>query len=86
MSIQIKSNDVSKLDSFLSELEFHKIFNNNYFTYLTEHKWSPVSYELFRANFFFRTELTVKGIAHVCSRSAAMNDYGYIDSVLLYSW
>ncbi|GIB59875.1 MULTISPECIES: iron-containing redox enzyme family protein [Vibrionaceae] len=82
MSTQLDSN-VDKLDFFLSELEFHSIFNNPYFTYLSEHKWSPTTYELFRANFFFRTELTVKGIAHVCSRSAAIND---MDTLILFSY
>lgn len=82
MSIQLDRNS-EKLDCFLSEIKLHTIFNNPYFSYLSEHKWTPASYELFRANFFFRTELTVKGIAHVCSRSAAVND---IDTLILFSY
>ncbi|MBV7263426.1 iron-containing redox enzyme family protein [Photobacterium sp. WH77] len=72
-----------KLDSFLTDLENHSIFENSYFRHLAKHPWTPASYELFRANFFYRTELTVKGIAQVCARSAAMND---MDTLILFSY
>ncbi|UTM59266.1 iron-containing redox enzyme family protein [Photobacterium sp. CCB-ST2H9] len=72
-----------KLDSFLTELENHPIFENTYFKHLATYPWTPATYELFRANFFYRTELTVKGIAHVCARSAAVND---MDTLILFSY
>ncbi|KZN46534.1 iron-containing redox enzyme family protein [Pseudoalteromonas luteoviolacea] len=76
-------NQKAELDAFLTELENHKIFKNKYFLHLAENKWSPESYALFRANFFYRTELTVKGIAHVCARAAEVND---MDTLILFSY
>lgn len=76
-------NHQAELDKFLTALEHHKIFQNKYFLYLAKNKWTPESYALFRANFFYRTELTVKGIAQVCARSAEVND---MDTLILFSY
>jgi hypothetical protein len=62
------------LDILLGEIERHPIFKNPYFDFLCTTKWNKNTYELHRANFFYRTELTVKAIAHVCSRAAAQED------------
>lgn len=62
------------LDILLGELARHPVFINPYFDFLQNKRWSPDTYELHRANFFYRTELTVKAIAHVCSRAAAQED------------
>ncbi len=72
-----------ELDEFLSSLEEHNIFKNNYFNHLTAVKWTPDTYELYRANFFYRTELTVKGIAHVCARASEVND---MDTLILFAY
>ncbi|WP_234498069.1 iron-containing redox enzyme family protein [Vibrio maritimus] len=74
---------IERLDNFLEELETNQVFDNPYFNYLSKQEWTPATYALFRANFFYRTELTVKGIAHVCARSASVND---MDTLILFSY
>jgi hypothetical protein len=55
-------------------LENHPVYNNEYFKLLQYSQWNRQTYELHRANFFYRTELTVKGIAQVCARAALQDD------------
>lgn len=62
------------LDSLREELDNHPVYKNDYFDRLNRSKWTKATYELHRANFFYRTELTVKAIAHVCSRAAEQDD------------
>lgn len=83
MIIENRASLVKDLVSFLDQIEHHPIYKNDYFQHLCKQKWVPESYELYRANFFYRTELTVKGIAHVCARSAAVND---MDTLTLFSY
>lgn len=71
---EVAESTETALDVLLGELEHHPVFNNPYFDFLQNTKWGPNTYELHRANFFYRTELTVKAIAHVCSRAAAQED------------
>lgn len=86
--IIINENNVLKecisteLDDFITKMDDHEIFQNNYFKHLTTKPWTAESYILFRDNFFYRTELTVKGIAQVCSRSAFQND---MDTLVLFT-
>src|SRR5882672_1804487 len=71
------------LDRVLDELEHHPVFANPYFDLLRSGAWDRESYELHRANFFYRTELTVKAIAHVCARAAAADDQ---DTLILFAY
>jgi hypothetical protein len=63
-----------ELDSLMRELELHRVYQNDYFRLLKKANWSKESYALHRANFFYRTELTVKSIAQVCARASAEDD------------
>ncbi|MCL1487591.1 MAG: iron-containing redox enzyme family protein [Marinobacter sp.] len=83
MNVAETDNVASNLNDFFEGLSTHPVFNNDYFQYIKENKWNPQTYELYRANFFYRTELTVKGIAHVCARSAAVND---MDTLILFAY
>jgi hypothetical protein len=69
--LYLLENEVS---SYISKLDNHPVYQNDYFKLLENTKWSKETYALHRANFFYRTELTVKGIAHICSRAAVEND------------
>ncbi|WP_306193112.1 iron-containing redox enzyme family protein [Streptomyces sp. MK5] len=60
--------------SLIEELERHDVYTNDYFTFLQENQWNSRTYDFHRANFFHRTEGTVKGIAHVCAQAAARDD------------
>ncbi len=73
----------AQLDGVLEDLECHPVFGNPYFQLLRATPWDAASYELHRANFFYRTELTVKAIAHVCSRAAAQEDQ---DTLILFAY
>lgn len=68
---ETSQGDLSRL---VEELENHRVYQNPYFELLRHSKWTKDTYELHRANFFYRTELTVKTIAHVCARSAEQED------------
>ncbi|MFV5345684.1 iron-containing redox enzyme family protein [Acinetobacter oleivorans] len=81
-NVDCKGTISAELDEFITKMDDHEIFQNNYFKHLTSTSWTPESYILFRDNFFYRTELTVKGIAHVCSRSAFEND---MDTLVLFT-
>jgi len=59
---------------FMEALEHHPVFENRYFKMLLKNGWDAHTYEIYRANFFYRTELTVKGIAQICARAAANDD------------
>jgi hypothetical protein len=72
-----------ELNQFLNDLDDHSIFKNDFFWLLQNKDWSRQTYELIRANFFYRTELTVKGIAHVCARAAGNND---MDTLILFAY
>ncbi|MGH9423370.1 MAG: iron-containing redox enzyme family protein [Thermoanaerobaculia bacterium] len=62
------------LDGLCNEIESHPVFANPYFDSLQRSAWTRDTYDLHRANFFYRTELTVKTIAHVCARAADIDD------------
>jgi hypothetical protein len=69
--------------SLMDELERHKVYNNDYFKFLRESPWNSQTYDFHRANFFHRTEGTVKGIAYVCAQAAANDDR---DTLTLFSF
>src|SRR5690242_831117 len=62
------------LEGLRAEIENHVIFHNGYFGKLNDSLFTKETYSLHRANFFYRTELTVKAIAHVCARAADCDD------------
>jgi len=62
------------LDGLCEAIETHPVFANSYFDSLQRAPWTRDTYALHRANFFYRTELTVKTIAHVCARAADEDD------------
>jgi Iron-containing redox enzyme len=63
-----------QLDALVDELAGHPVYQNRYFQLLDRARWTERTYALHRANFFYRTELTVKAIAQVCARSAGEDD------------
>lgn len=71
-----------QVSAFLDKLEQHPVFRNEYFDFLESSRWTGESYDFHRANFFYRTEGTVKGIAAVCARAAANDD---TDTLTLFS-
>jgi hypothetical protein len=62
------------LDALRQEIEHHPIYRNGYFGRLQRGNFSRATYALHRANFLYRTEFTVKAIAHVCARAAEQDD------------
>lgn len=72
-----------QVTSLLNDLERHPVYENDYFAFLENSPWDGRTYDLHRANFFHRTEGTVKGIAHVCARAAANDDR---DTLILFSY
>jgi hypothetical protein len=73
----------SALLHHVDNLTKHPVFKNEYFAFLKKHKFSPELYAFHRANFFFRTEATVKSVAHVCANAALHNDQ---DTLILFSY
>lgn len=73
----------AQVKSLMDELEHHPVYRNEYFEFLQRSPWSRQTYNLHRANFFHRTEGTVKGIAHVCARAAANDDR---DTLILFAY
>jgi hypothetical protein len=71
------------LDRLCEELEEHRVYSNSYFDMLQSSQWTGDTYSLHRANFFYRTELTVKAIAHVCARAAQEDD---VPTLILFSY
>lgn len=67
----------------MEDLEHHQVYGNEYFKYLQGSQWTRQAYDFHRANFFHRTEGTVKGIAHVCARAAANDDR---DTLILFAY
>lgn len=74
------SEAVAKL---IDSLEEHPVYQNPYFDFLINSEWDKDTYELHRANFLYRTELTVKAIALVCHRAAQEDDQ---KTLLLFSF
>jgi hypothetical protein len=72
-----------ELEILLDGLERHPVFANPYFARLRGERWTRDAYAIHRANFFYRTELTVKAIAHVCARAAAEDDQ---DTLILFAY
>ena len=62
------------LDHLRDELDHHEVYSNGYFERLQRTKFNRASYALHRANFYYRTEFTVKAIAQVCARAAECDD------------
>ncbi|MFJ8622100.1 iron-containing redox enzyme family protein [Kitasatospora sp. NPDC093550] len=58
----------------MDDLGKHRVYGNDYFRMLRDDPWTGSAYDVHRANFFHRTEGTVKGIAHVCAQAAARDD------------
>lgn len=71
-----------QVTSLMAELERHPVYDNGYFKLLENSPWNSRTYDFHRANFFHRTEGTVKGIAHVCAQAAAHDDR---DTLVLFS-
>ncbi|MFJ9407309.1 hypothetical protein [Streptomyces sp. NPDC101393] len=69
--------------SLMDELDRHPVYDNEYFKFLENSPWNSRTYDFHRANFFQRTEGTVKGIAHVCAQAAANDDR---DTLVLFSY
>ncbi|MDF2258958.1 iron-containing redox enzyme family protein [Streptantibioticus ferralitis] len=67
----------------MDELERHVVYDNDYFKLLEKTPWNSQTYDFHRANFFQRTEGTVKGIAYVCAQAAANDDR---DTLVLFSY
>jgi hypothetical protein len=72
-----------QVTSLMDELERHPVYSNDYFKFLENSPWDSRTYDFHRANFFHRTEGTVKGIAHVCAQAAANDDR---DTLVLFSY
>ena len=72
-----------QVTSLMDGLEQHAVYENEYFKALENSPWTRDTYEFHRANFFQRTEGTVKGIAHVCAQAAANDDR---DTLVLFSY
>jgi heme oxygenase-like protein len=73
---------LSQLSSLQAEIKRHPVYANPYFERLKYSRWTGDTYALHRANFFYRTELTVKAIAHVCARAADNDD---VPTLILFS-
>jgi len=71
------------LDKLCAEIEAHPVYANSYFYSLQNARWTKETYALHRANFFYRTELTVKAIAHVCARAADADD---VPTLILFAY
>lgn len=82
MTLAAPSELDDQVSSFMEDLERHPVFQNDYFLFLESSSWDSRTYEFHRANFFYRTEGTVKGIAAVCARAAANDD---MDTLTLFA-
>ncbi|MEU6733638.1 iron-containing redox enzyme family protein [Streptomyces physcomitrii] len=71
-----------QVTALLEELEQHRVYGNDYFAFLGNTPWTDRTFDVHRANFFHRTEGTVKGIAYVCAQAAAHDDR---DTLVLFS-
>ncbi|GHJ40696.1 iron-containing redox enzyme family protein [Streptomyces sp. TS71-3] len=71
-----------QVTSLIDDLDRHPVYDNEYFKLLESTPWTGETYDFHRANFFHRTEGTVKGIAHVCAQAAAHDDR---DTLVLFS-
>ncbi|WP_224388957.1 iron-containing redox enzyme family protein [Pseudonocardia sp. ICBG1293] len=74
MTLTASSGLDTRVTEFMTDLEDHPVFTNDYFKFLEHCAWNARTYEFHRTNFFFRTEGTIKGIAAVCARAAANDD------------
>src|SRR5438046_633117 len=74
---------MGNLERLREEIECHPVYANPYFDSLRTSKWTKETYALHRANFFYRTELTVKAIAHVCARAADQDD---VPTLILFAY
>lgn len=84
MSEQLKRiNFQEQLSGYMDAIEGHPVFRNSYFEFVVTNCFTEKTYEMHRANFFYRTEATVKGIAHICAHAAANDD---IDTLILYAY
>ncbi len=68
--------------TLIDDLDRHPVYENEYFKLLEETPWTGDTFDFHRANFYHRTEGTVKGIAHVCAQAAAHDD---MDTLVLFS-
>jgi hypothetical protein len=71
-----------QVTALMDDLEQHLVFSNDYFRFIENSPWTDRTYDFHRANFFHRTEGTVKGIAYVCAQAAAHDDR---DTLVLFS-
>jgi hypothetical protein len=83
MSTSTEATLQDQVASLLDGLEQHDVYSNDYFKFLQDTSWNSQTYDFHRANFFHRTEGTVKGIAHVCAQAAAHDDR---DTLTLFSF
>ncbi|MFG3227719.1 iron-containing redox enzyme family protein [Kitasatospora sp. NPDC048194] len=71
-----------RVAALMNGLGDHPVYGNEYFRILRDDPWTGPVYDFHRANFFHRTEGTVKGIAYVCAQAAAHDDR---DTLVLFS-
>ncbi|CAL9317774.1 iron-containing redox enzyme family protein [Streptomyces olindensis] len=83
MSTSTEATLKDQVASLMDGLEQHDVYSNDYFKFLQDTSWNSQTYDFHRANFFHRTEGTVKGIAHVCAQAAANDDR---DTLTLFSF
>ncbi|MGD3109956.1 hypothetical protein [Streptomyces sp. YGL11-2] len=79
-STEVRLHD--QVTALIEDLDEHRVYGNDYFAYLENTPWTDRAYDFHRANFFHRTEGTVKGIAYVCAQAAAHDDR---DTLVLFS-
>ncbi|MBB5934329.1 iron-containing redox enzyme family protein [Streptomyces zagrosensis] len=72
-----------QVTALMDELEQHPVYGNQYFTFLESTPWNSETYAFHRANFFQRTQGTVKSVAYVCAQAAANDDR---DTLVLFSY
>lgn len=66
-----------KFDPIAEEFSNHRALNHDFFKYLEEQSkegFTPKQYEVYRDNFFRRTELTIPSIARVIEKAALSGD------------
>lgn len=77
ISEELKYEIKKKLDPIAEEFSSHRALDHDLFKYLEEQSkegFTPKQYEVYRDNFFRRTELTIPSIARVIEKAALSGD------------